>query len=248
MTTDWPYPRVVAHRGGGSLAPENTLAAFATGAHHGQRMVEFDVKLSADGVPFLLHDDTLERTTNGAGEAGALRFDELARLDAGMWFAPEFAGQRVPSFGQVAACCRRLGLLANVEIKPSKDCERDTGRRVAAHAARFWQDAVVPPLLSSFSFEALEAARDAAPALPRGLLFTVPPPDWRAQTEALACVSLHVYHETLSAPLVREIHDAGLRVLAYTVNDPLRARELLDWGVDMVCTDRIDLIAPAPAP
>lgn len=242
--TAWPYPRVAAHRGGGALAPENTLAAIDTGARFGQRMVEFDVKLSADGVPFLLHDDTLERTTNGAGPARALRYDELARLDAGAWFDPAFAGQRLPTFGQAAARCRRLGLHANVEIKPCAGRETETGRLVAAHAARFWQDAAVPPLLSSFSFEALRAAREAVPELPRGLLFTTLPPDWRAQVDALGCQSLHAYHEVFTERLVRELRADGLHLLAYTVNDPVRARQLLEWGVDILCTDRIDLLTP----
>ncbi|KVL85239.1 glycerophosphodiester phosphodiesterase [Burkholderia stagnalis] len=242
---DWPYPRVVAHRGGGALAPENTLAALAEGARRGHAMVEFDAKLSADDVTFLLHDDTVDRTSNGQGPAATMRYAELAALDAGAWFDARFAGERMPTLEAAAARCIALGLAANVEIKPCPGRERETGRRVAADAAAHWRDAAVPPLLSSFSFDALQHAREAAPGLPRGMLYEAVPDDWRAQVvDALGCVSLHADHTRLDEPLVRAIKAAGLRILVYTVNDLERARQLVSWGVDAVCTDRIDLIGP----
>ncbi|KVM97943.1 glycerophosphodiester phosphodiesterase [Burkholderia stagnalis] len=242
---DWPYPRVVAHRGGGTLAPENTLAALAEGARRGHAMVEFDAKLSADDVTFLLHDDTVDRTSNGQGPAATMRYAELAALDAGAWFDARFAGERMPTLEVAAARCIALGLAANVEIKPCPGRERETGRRVAADAAAHWHGAAVPPLLSSFSFDALQHAREAAPGLPRGMLYEAVPDDWRAQVvDALGCVSLHADHTRLDEPLVRAIKAAGLRILVYTVNDLERARQLVSWGVDAVCTDRIDLIGP----
>jgi glycerophosphoryl diester phosphodiesterase len=170
----WSYPRVAAHRGGGTLAPENTLAGLRTGASLGHTMVEFDAKLSADNVAFLLHDDTVDRTSNGRGAAACMRYVELAALDAGSWKDTRFAGEPMPTLAEVAACCRELGLAANVEIKPCAGRDVETGRIVAAETARLWApeaEAGKPPLLSSFSYSALEAARDAAPDLPRGLLF-----------------------------------------------------------------------------
>ncbi|KVE31131.1 glycerophosphoryl diester phosphodiesterase [Burkholderia vietnamiensis] len=242
---DWPYPRVVAHRGGGTLAPENTLAALGEGARRGHRMVEFDAKLSGDDVTFLLHDDTVDRTSDGSGPAAGMRYAALAALDAGAWFDARFAGERMPTLEAAAARCMTLGLAANVEIKPCPGREADTGRRVAADAAAYWHGAAVPPLLSSFSFDALRHARDAAPALPRGMLYERVPDDWHAQAVgALDCTSLHADHTQLNEPLVRAIKAAGLRILVYTVNDLGRARELVRWGVDAICTDRIDLIGP----
>ncbi len=238
----WPYPRVVAHRGGGALAPENTLAAIDTGARLGLKMIEFDAKLSADDVVFLLHDDKVDRTSNGRGAAADMTYAELAALDAGSWFDGRFSGERMPTLAQVQARCAALGLAANIEIKPCAGRERATGRAVADEAAQRWRHAPVPPLLSSFSFDALAAARAAQPELPRGLLFGAVPADWREQTEALACVSLHADHRKLDARLVGEIKAAGLFMLAYTVNDRERARALAQWGVDAICTDRIDLI------
>ncbi len=162
----WPYPRVVAHRGGGALAPENTLAALDAGAHYGHKMVEFDAKLSADGVAFLLHDDTVERTSNGAGAARDMRYAALEALDAGAWYDARFSGERMPTLAQAAARCLALGLAANVEIKPCPERDAETGSVVAALAAELWRDAAVPPLLSSFSAAALDAAREAAPPAP----------------------------------------------------------------------------------
>lgn len=240
----WPYPRVCAHRGGGTLAPENTLAALRTGARFGHAMVEFDAKLSADNVVFLLHDDTVDRTSNGHGAAANLRYDEIAAFDAGSWRDARYAGERMPTLAQVAACCREEGLAANVEIKPCPQRDVETGRLVARETARLWSGTEPPPLLSSFSFEALAAAREAAPDLPRGLLFERVPADWREQTDELGCVSLHASHRYLDEALVARIKSAGLRLLVYTVNDLERARLLVRWGVDTICTDRIDLIGP----
>lgn len=240
--TEWPYPRIVAHRGGGKVAPENTLDGIDTAARLGLKMIEFDAKLSADNIVFLLHDDLVDRTSNGRGLAKALTYSELSQLDAGTWFNPDFASARMPTLVQVAERCVALGLAANVEIKPCERRDVETGWLVAEEAARLWKGVSPAPLLSSFSYSALEAAANAAPELPRGMLYEAIPADWRAQTAALSCVSLHADHETLDEQLVGEIRDAGLRILAYTVNDPARARELAQWGVDAICTDRIDII------
>ncbi|WP_250452421.1 glycerophosphodiester phosphodiesterase [Caballeronia sp. ATUFL_M2_KS44] len=238
----WPYPAIVAHRGGGKLAPENTLEGIETGARFGLKMIEFDAKLSADNVVFLLHDDDVNRTSNGQGAAKSMTYAQLRALDAGAWFGPEFAGAHMPTLAEVRERCALLNMAANIEIKPCPGREVETGERVAREAARLWNDAEPEPLLSSFSYAALEAARDAAPTLPRGMLYERVPADWRAETAALGCVSLHADHRSLDENLVREIRDAGLRVLAYTVNEPERARLLARWGVDAICTDRIDLI------
>ncbi len=115
----WPYPKLVAHRGGGTLAPENTLAAFRLGQELGYAAHEFDVKLARDGVAILLHDDTLERTTNGHGRAADLTWQELARLDAGGWHSEAYRGERIAAFEDVARLLLAKGTLAHVEIKPT---------------------------------------------------------------------------------------------------------------------------------
>ena len=241
MISNWPYPRLVAHRGGGSLAPENTLAGFETGARYGAKMAEFDAKLSADGIAFLLHDDTVDRTSDGHGAASDLTYDAIAELDAGSWFDARFAGERMPTLADVAALTQRLDMLVNIEIKPSSGRDEQTGARIARDAQLLWQGRT-PPLLSSFSESALSAARRAAPELPCGLLFGIVPDDWHERTRRLGCVSLHARHDGLRAELVAAIKAEGLRMMAYTVNELARARQLARWGVDCICTDRIDLI------
>lgn len=240
----WPYPRTIAHRGAGKLAPENTLAAFRHGASFGYRMFEFDVKLSADGKPVLLHDATLERTTSGRGRADALTLGELAQLDAGSWHSPTYAGEPIPTLAAIAAYTRANGLHVNIEIKPVPGTEARTGAAVALDALALWAGAAVPPLLSSFSEAALEAARRVAPDLPRALLLDTLPADWLDRLARLGCVALDANHRELDRNVIEAAHQAGYRVACYTVNDPDRAAALLEWGVDAVITDAVDRIAP----
>lgn len=240
----WPYPRWIAHRGAGKLAPENTLAAFRLGAEHGYRMVECDVKLSADGVPFLLHDAKLERTTNGHGIAGDLNWVALSRLDAGSWHSRRFAGEAVPTLEAIARWCQANGVLLNIEIKPTPDTEALTGEVVAREAARLWQGAQVPPLLTSFRPEALYAAKATAPDLPRGLLLDSLWDGWQTHASALGVVALVCNHALWNDELVGLARTHGWRSLSYTVNDEWAAQRLWALGTDGIITDRVDLFAP----
>jgi glycerophosphoryl diester phosphodiesterase len=236
---DWPYPRIFAHRGGGSLAPENTLAAIRTGQSLGFRGHEFDVKLSKDGVAMLLHDDTLERTTTGRGRAADLEWSELAKLDAGGWHSQAFRGERLASFAQAAELLRSKDTMANVEVKPTPGQDAETGAVVARDAARHWAGAAPPPLLSSFSFEALMAAKDAAPHLPRGWLAKeLTAEDW-PRLSALEAVSFHTDYRKLDRASIPKLHDKGYRVMVYTVNDARVAEELFAAGVDGIFTDNL---------
>lgn len=241
---NWPYPRKAAHRGAGKLAPENTLAAMRLGASFGYTMFEFDVKLSGDGVLVLMHDPTLERTTDGTGRVAGLSFGELARLDAGSWHSAAYAGESIPTLGQVARWLLRNAHRANIEIKPCPGREAETGAAAALEARQLWRGTSVPPVLSSFSVAALEAARRVAPELPRALLFGELPQDWLQRCRALGCVALDAEQSTLSQSVIAAAHDAGLRVIAYTVDEPARVNELSGWGLDILITDAVDLIAP----
>ena len=240
----WPYPRIIAHRGGGLLAPENTLAAIRLARNMGFSGVEFDVKLTGDGVPVLMHDDTLERTTDGSGAVSDASYQDIAKLDAGGWFGYEFGGEPVPSFAVASALCREAGVWANIEIKPSPGEERETGEAVARMAKLLWTGSRPLPLLSSFSALALEAAAVESPELPRALLVVEPPSNWLAHLERLQCVAMHVSYRHLEPAFVKAVHGSGYGVLIYTVNDSETALTLLEWGVDALVTDQLDAITP----
>jgi len=246
MNNDWPYPRWVAHRGAGKLAPENTLAAFRLGAHYGYRMFECDVKLSADEVPFLLHDATLDRTTNGHGIAGQLSWAELSRLDAGNWHSRAYAGEPIASLEAVARYCLGNGFALNIEIKPTPGAESLTGALVADATARLWANApagAMAPLLTSFSPDALEAAQTAQPQLPRGLLLEQLWTGWLETALRLGCVAVVCNQALWDESSVRQARSAGLRMSSYTVNDEWAAERLLELGTDAIITDRVDLFS-----
>jgi len=245
--TSWPYPLWIAHRGAGRLAPENTLAAFRVGASHGFRAFECDIKLSADGVPFLLHDATLQRTSSGRGIAGERPWSELARLDAGGWHSRAFAGEPPASLEAIATFCRRNGHALNIEIKPTPGTGEHTGQRVALEAARLWSGAATPPLLSSFEPAALKAARDAVPTLPRALLLDTLRPGWFDEAQALGCVAVVTNYSVMDADVLARLRGSGLRALVYTVNDPAEALRLVGLGIDGIITDAVDRFAPVSA-
>jgi glycerophosphoryl diester phosphodiesterase len=233
----WPYPKIVAHRGGGALAPENTLGAIRLGASLGFKGVEFDVMLTADEVPALIHDETTDRTTGVKGRVSLSPYSKLEKLDAGN-------GEKIPRFEEAAALCRKLGIWANVEIKPAGGHERATGRAVARMARELWRGAALAPLLSSFSVAALEEAQKEAPELARGYLVDEVPADWQATAARLGCAAIHCNHKKLSEGGAKAIRAAGYSLLCWTVNDADAARRLLGWGVDCLVTDALRVVVP----
>lgn len=253
----WPFARVVAHRGAGTMAPENTLEGFRAGLHWGFKAFETDAMLARDGVPVLMHDERFGRTIlNDPRSVPELTSLEVRALDAGSWFGPEYCGVPPAGFEQAVRWCRANGVWLNIEIKPARGREYETGRVVGAltkslyadgiHAGGDRQENVVPtmPLFSSFKPDALRGALETCPDLPRGFLVDEIPDDWRDTLAELRCAAFHLNHARLTKELVREIKDLGYWVFCYTVNDPVRAQEILRWGVDGFCTDRLDLVRP----
>lgn len=236
----YPLPRWIAHRGGGALAPENTLEGFAVAVRLGFRAVEFDVMLTADGVPVLLHDETLERTTDGSGTLAEQSWQQVSALDAGCRFHKAWRGARIPCLDDALAACARRRLAANVEIKPAPGHEAETGRRVAEVVAAWGGTA----LLSSFSTAALAAAQAAAPDIPRALLVEAVPADWQRQLGDLGCLALHARAGNIDATLAEAAAAAGVPLAAYTVNDAGEAERLFSLGVAALFTDRLDCLGP----
>ena len=237
-------PRIIGHRGAAASAPENTLAGIARAHALGCPWVELDAKLSFDYVALLMHDERLERTTDGSGHFADRGAAELKRLDAGSWKGPEFLGERIPTLAEAIRLLARLGMGANIEIKPCPGREIETGRRVATELRRLWPRGQ-GLLVSSFSPASLEAARAAAPELPRGLLVEAPPPDWPATVRRLGCVSLHPWHEDVEPAAIETARRLRLSIVVYTVNEPAEAARLLGSGVASVITDVPDALLAA---
>ena len=236
---DWSDFRIIAHRGASAVAPENTLAAIARAADLGARSVELDVTLSADGVPVIIHDTELERTTDGTGPVAALPYEKLARLDAGSWFDAAFAGEGIPTLSDAIALILSRNLALNLEIKPSPGEDHVTATRAIELLTDAWpqtQSGGAKLVLSSLSIEAVAVARDAAPQWRRGLIARIPPPDWRELLANLGCVSLHCLVSAATPSLISEVHAAGCRLLAFTVNCPAVAATLFKNGVDGIFT------------
>ncbi len=255
QSTNWPYPRFIAHRGGGKLAPENTLAAFRVGASFGYRMFECDIKLSSDNVPFVLHDDTLDRTSTGKGVAGVLDWSTISSFDAGSWYSRVYAGEPVPTMNAVSQFCLQNNYAINIELKPTEmkgepkstadAMARRTGEVIAKRAQVLWKDSNLKPLMSSFKPESLIGAQVVAPELPRGLLLDELWDGWFECAVNLDCAIVTCDHTLWSADNVAKVKAQGMRCGSYTVNEMAEARRLFELGIDCIYTDRLDLFLPA---
>lgn len=234
--SDWILPRLIAHRGASVETPENTLVAIARAADRGAGGVELDVTISADGVPVILHDDTLDRTTNGSGPVIEQPYPALAHLDAGSWFSNDFMDEPLPTLAAAAALILDRNMALNLEIKPPPGHDRETAERAIAVLTACWPS-YGKLVLSSFSIEALSIARDLAPHWPRGLITEIPPVDWRDILKTLGCVSLHCSASSATPSLVQEVHEEGYRLVVWTINDAVKARKLFALGVDGIITD-----------
>jgi glycerophosphoryl diester phosphodiesterase len=237
-------PAVIGHRGAAMHAPENTLAGFRTAKALGCSWVEFDVRLTADGVLVVCHDDRLDRTSNGRGRISRLPLAALCAFDAGRWFDPGFGGEHIPTLVEVLGLCRALGLGANVEIKAER------GRAVAtatAVAECFGKRAGHLPavLISSFMPDAVAAAAEQMPSAPRGMLWRKLPRGWRQIAANFGCTTIHLGQADLTQTVAAQVRAAGYPLLVYTVNDAARARQLFGWGVTSVFSDAPDIIASA---
>lgn len=239
-------PPVIGHRGAAARAPENTLAGLRRAKDLGCAWVEFDVRLTADGVPVLCHDPRLDRTTNGSGSLSGLTFAAIRECDAGRWFDPAFAGERVPTLDEALTLAAELGLAANIEIKSDRGREYATAASVALRLQRLGVRAP-PVLVSSFQWAAIAALRALAPHLPRGILFRTVPRGWAELAHRLACGVIGADQRRLRPRRIAAIRDAGYQLAAYTVNDPARARLLYGWGVTSVFSDAPDIILKTSA-
>jgi glycerophosphoryl diester phosphodiesterase len=224
-------PKVIGHRGAMAYAPENTLASFREARRRGATWVETDIKLTADGVPIVMHDASLKRTTG---------VDRLVALTPSAELPKD-----VPTFEEAIACFQELGLGCNVEIKPCEGREAETARVAVATLRRRWPSTLPPPLLSSFKPESLAAAREAAPEFARAILLGELNGDWRVRADAVGAEGVNTDGKKLAPGRARDVKQAGFALSVYTIDDPAQARALVAMGVDCVITDMPDVIIAA---
>lgn len=238
MNLKWPENGLIAHRGASGYAPENTLVAMRRAAELGARWVEFDVMLTQDGVPVVMHDASLKRTTGGDALVVEMDFEAIQTLDAGSWFSDEFAGERIPSLAEMLDCLSQLGLGVNVEIKPAPDNVVETVEAVLGVLALHWSDASLPLLISSSDVNVLEAVHKVDEDLALGWIVDDEPEAWVADCRKISgLVSVNANANILNASNIGQLKAAGYAVLAYTVNDAKKAQQLFDQGVAAVFSD-----------
>lgn len=235
-------PKVIGHRGAATYAPENTLDSIHTAADLGADWVELDVKLTKDGVPIIFHDDTLDRTTNGSGLVADKTYDEIKELDAGSWFGESFIGAKIPTLEEAVDVLIERGLGLNLEIKACPGREKETAEIALDLLSQIWDDHD-KVLISSFSHVSLEVALDLAGDWKRALLLDEEwPENWLDLVEYFNVAAIALDGNKVTRDMVEDAIDTNKAILAYTVNDPIKARELQGWGVDGIFTDAPDVI------
>ncbi|WP_026459913.1 glycerophosphoryl diester phosphodiesterase [Schaalia suimastitidis] len=235
------FPKIYAHRGASSLAPENTIAAFAKALEVGATRFEFDVDVMGDGTLLVIHDDTLDRTTDGSGDYYSKSYADLRRLDAGKWFSSVYRFERVPELADVITFAQRNAMRMNLEIKPCMGGPqlRDTLLENLVVAVRNVDTSDF--LVSSFDHDMLARFHQARPDVSLGWLFVregQPGPIWQEGAPSLQCAAIHPPLDGLTEAEVAQMKDAGFAVNVWTVNDVETARRLASWGVDGIFTDR----------
>lgn len=234
MPRDSALAPVIAHRGASGSAPENTLAALDLAADLGAKAVEIDVNASADGVPFLHHDDSLERCTDGSGLLHEHDAKDLDRLHVNLM--PGFSDERLPRLTAAIRLIVSRGLALNLEIKPPKGRAAETTEAICRVIETEWPEAA-SLVFSSFDPQALEYAHQRLPDVPRALLTDAIPENWSDAMAAIDAINLHCSVAGFDPERAEQIRRAGHRVYCYTANDDLVAARLLREGADGVFTD-----------
>jgi glycerophosphoryl diester phosphodiesterase len=232
---------VQAHRGASAIAPENTIAAFRAAAEQGAKWVELDVALSADGELIVIHDDSVDRTSSGKGNLGKLTAAQIATLDGGSWFNPNYAGERIPTLGAVIQALGEFALNINVEIKQHPHHQSLDQLVNAVHAEITRRPAHMQIMISSFDPECLKAMHRLAPDLELAMLWDRVPDNWEALLAQIPATSIHAHFKGLSIGLLEQTAAKGIKVRAWTSNDPLELVSFWRAGLTGVITDNPEI-------
>ncbi len=238
-------PLVLGHRGAMAYAPMNTIPAFELALEQGADGVELDVWFSQDDVPVVIHDRTVDATTDGEGHVGSTPYDELRELDAGSWFAPEFAGLKIPTLDEVFDVLAGRAIV-NVEIKSvsfNVGVPELVEKVVSSIRRHHMSDSVI---ISSFNPVVLRQCFKQAPELPRGFLYDHETAIYlRWMLFGVELQATHPGQKGVTSALVERAKRRNLRLNTWTVNDPARAAELAAMGVDTIITDNPDTVLAA---
>ncbi len=228
---------VQAHRGASAIAPENTIAAFRAACDEGARWVELDVALMADGVPVVIHDPTLDRTTTAKGSVGNIRSADLRTIDAGGWFDGRFAGERLPTLAETVAAAGELGLGLNVEIKQHPHHRSLTDLTQAVHRELEKRNSNTRIMISSFDPACLSGMKAIDPSYDVAMLWDQVPPNWREALAAIPARAVHLNYRALSFGFLEAAKKEGIIVRAWTCNDPEMMAPFWAWGLGGVISD-----------
>lgn len=230
----------VAHRGFSSIAPENTMAAFLMAMERPEvQWMELDVQLSRDGVPVVIHDFTVDRTTNGKGLVRETDWVDLQRLDAGAWKNKSYKGERIPALSELLdRSCGRVRL--NIELKTQGDMYPGLPAAVIHEVRkRHMQNDVV---ITSFEPAALIEVKKLAPEIQTGLIIDARPGDLLTALRQMNCTFLSIGYTNVDKSLMNEMRSAGIRVMAWTVDDKTIMKKLAAVDPElMLCTNRPDV-------
>ena len=231
---------IIAHRGAPRNAPENTLPAMREAARLGARWVEVDVKLTADGKPVIIHDDTVDRTTSGRGLVAGLTLAEIRGLDAGI--GTQHAGTQVPTLEELIETVLELDVGLQLELKPTAGDDVETAEIALDVLASLWPIGRRKLFLSSFSIRSLQAARRIMPDVPRAFAVMVPPRNPRALLEETDCQILHCLGDLLTDEALAILGDSGIEYAVAVINDRATATRLLAAGAQTILSDIPDLL------
>ncbi|AZV80941.1 glycerophosphoryl diester phosphodiesterase (plasmid) [Parasedimentitalea marina] len=246
MTASSPLVQtgLLAHRGASLLRPENTLESIAVTAEMGVLWIETDVRTTRDKKLVMVHDSTLDRTTSGSGYVAQTDLAEIQKLDAGSWMGPEFAGMKVPTMKAFLTDICALGLSLQLEFKEDKGREEELVDLVCDELEEYWPaDGPSKLFFSGFSERCLRRASVRMPNVQRALALTCVPRDPDRLAEETGVTIMHVQDDFTDEAALEAIRASSVEFGVATVNDPQRARDLLDGGVQQVLTDDPQLLS-----
>lgn len=228
---------IFAHRGASFHCPENTMAAFLKARQFGADGIELDVQLSKDGVPVVIHDYTLHRTTNGYGNVNAKTVIELKQLDAGSWFSSEYHNETIPTLNEVLRWAKHTNLLINIELK-SRGLQSNLEKRVCELVLKHQLANRV--FISSFWKSSLKTVKQICPNLSTALLVEQPTQKTISLAKELKVDAIHPNYRYVTKAFVQEIKRHQLQIRPYTVNEKMKIASFCKWNVDGIITDRPD--------